>query len=145
MTSSDDFPLIGELELITDGDKEASEGSYVEIQDKLQWVQIDLAKTSEIFAIAVWHYHSQERAYKDVIIQISDDPEFKKDVKTVFNNDHDNSAKMGKGENKAYIETNLGKLVVVNPAVKGRYVRLWSNGNTSCDTNHYIEVEVYGR
>ena len=145
VTSSDDFPLIGELELITDGDKEASEGSYVEIQDKLQWVQIDLAKTSEIFAIAVWHYHSQERAYKDVIIQISDDPEFKKDVKTVFNNDHDNSAKMGKGENKAYIETNLGKLVVVNPAVKGRYVRLWSNGNTSCDTNHYIEVEVYGR
>ncbi len=145
VTSSDDFPLIGEVELITDGDKEAAEGSYVEIQNGMQWVQIDLEKSSEIFAIAVWHYHSQERAYKDVLVQISDDPTFTKDVKTVFNNDHDNSAKKGKGTNKAYVETNLGKLVVVSPTVKGRYVRLWSNGNTSNDMNHYIEVEVFGR
>ncbi len=145
VTSSDDFPLIGEVELITDGDKEAAEGSYVEIQNGMQWVQIDLEKSAEIFAIAVWHYHSQERAYKDVIIQVSDDPTFAKDVKTVFNNDHDNSAKKGKGENKAYVETNLGKLVVTAPTVKGRYVRLWSNGNTSNDMNHYIEVEVFGR
>lgn len=145
VTSSDDFPLIGELSLITDGDKEASDGCFVEIMNGFQWVQIDLGKTSEIFAIAIWHYHSQERAYKDVIIQISDDPEFAKGVTTVFNNDHDNSAKKGKGTNKAYIETNLGKLVVVNPAVKGRYVRLYSNGNTSNDMNHYTEVEVFGR
>lgn len=145
VTSSDDFPIIGELELITDGDKEAAEGSYVELADKLQWVQIDLEKSAEIFAIAVWHYHSQERAYKDVVVQISDDPAFKSGVKTVFNNDNDNSAKLGKGDNKAYVETNLGKLMVVNPPVKGRYVRLYSNGNTSNDMNHYIEVEVFGR
>ncbi len=145
VTSSDDFPLIGELELVTDGDKEAAEGSYVEIQNGFQWVQIDLEKTSEIFAVAVWHYHSQERAYKDVVVQVSDDPTFKSGVKTIFNNDHDNSAKLGKGSNKAYVETNLGKLMVVNPPVKGRYVRLYSNGNTSNDMNHYIEVEVFGR
>ena len=108
VTSSDDFPLIGELELVTDGDKEAAEGSYVEIQNGFQWVQIDLEKTSEIFAVAVWHYHSQERAYKDVVVQVSDDPTFKSGVKTIFNNDHDNSAKLGKGSNKAYVETNLG-------------------------------------
>ena len=145
VTSSDDFPLIGELELVTDGDKEAAEGSYVEIQNGFQWVQIDLEKTSEIFAVAVWHYHSQERAYKDVVVQVSDDPTFKSGVKTIFNNDHDNSAKLGKGTNKAYVETNLGKLMVVNPPVKGRYVRLYSNVNTSNDMNHYIEVEVFGR
>ena len=28
--------------------------------------------------------------------------------------------------------------------VKGRYVRLWSKGNTSDDQNHYTEVEVWG-
>ena len=146
VTSSDDFPLIGELELITDGDKEAAEGCYVEIMNGLQWVQIDLEKSSEIFAVAMWHYHSQERAYKDVVVQVSDDPEFLKDVKTIFNNDHDNSAKKGKGSNNAYIETNIGKLVDVSTApVKGRYVRLYSNGNTTNDNNHYIEVEVYGR
>ena len=145
VTSSDDFPLIGELELVTDGDKEAAEGSYVEIQGGFQWVQIDLEKPSEIFAVALWHYHSQERAYKDVVVQVSDDPAFIKDVKTIFNNDHDNSAKKGKGENKAYIDTNLGKLIVVTPPVKARYIRLYSNGNTSNDMNHYIEVEVFGR
>lgn len=145
VTSSDDFPLIGELDLITDGDKEAAEGCYVELMNGLQWVQIDLEKQTEIFAVAMWHYHSQERAYKDVVIQLSDDPEFLKGVTTIYNNDHDNSAKKGAGKDKAYIETNIGKLVVVNPPVKARYVRLFSNGNTTNDMNHYIEVEVYGR
>ncbi len=145
VTSSDDFPLIGELTLVTDGDKDASEGCYVEIMNGFQWVQIDLGKTSEIFAVAVWHFHSQERAYKDVVVQVSDDPKFEKGVVTIFNNDHDNSAKMGKGSNKAYIETNQGKLMPAEKPVKARYVRLYSNGNTSNDMNHYTEVEVFGR
>jgi len=29
--------------------------------------------------------------------------------------------------------------------VKARYVRLYSNGNTSNDLNHYTEVEIKGR
>jgi hypothetical protein len=29
--------------------------------------------------------------------------------------------------------------------VQGRFVRLYSAGNTSDDANHYIEVEVYGK
>ena len=28
---------------------------------------------------------------------------------------------------------------------KGRYVRFYSNGNTSNDLNHYIEIDVYGK
>ncbi len=145
VTSSDDFPLIGELELATDGDKEAAEGCYVEIAGGVQWIQIDLEKPVDIYAVAVWHYHSQERAYKDVVVQVSDDPEFKSGVKTIYNNDHDNSSKLGKGSEKAYIETNFGKLIAANPAVKGRYVRLYSNGSTTNDMNHYIEVEVFGK
>lgn len=145
VTSSDDFPIIGDLECITDGDKEAGEGSYVQLAEGKQWVQIDLEKSSEIFAIAVWHYHSQERVYKDVVIQLSDDPEFLKGVTTVFNNDDDNSSKFGKGANKNYIETNYGKAISLEKPVKARYVRLYSAGNTTDDMNHYIEVEVFGR
>ncbi len=145
VTSSDDFPLIGELELVTDGDKDAAEGCYVELMNGLQWIQIDLEKSADIYAIALWHYHSQERAYKDVIIQISDDPEFKNGVTTVFNNDDDNSAKMGVGKNMTWVETNYGKIIEVKPSVKGRYVRFYSNGNTTNDTNAYIEVEIYGK
>lgn len=145
VTSSDDFPLIGELTCITDGDKAAAEGCYVELMGGIQWVQIDLGKSYDIHAIAMWHYHLQERAYRDVIVQVSDDKDFLKGVTTVYNNDHDNSSKKGKGDKKAYVETNFGKLIEVKPAVKGRYVRLYSNGNSTSDSNHYIEVEVFGK
>lgn len=142
-TSSDDWPIIGNLEYITDGDKEAGEGYFVELMDGLQWVQLDLGAPAELQAIWIWHYHSQARAYHDVIVQVSNDPEFKEGVTTLFNNDYDNSAEMGKGSNKPYVETRFGKLVDAKDT-EAQYVRLYSNGNTSNDMNHYIEVEVYG-
>lgn len=144
VTSSDDAPMIGELAFITDGDKEAGEGYFVELLDGLQWVQIDLEKSAEISAVWTWHFHSQKRAYHDVIIQVSDDPAFKTGVTTIYNNDYDESAKMGKGKDRPYVETRFGLLVDAKGA-KGRYVRLYSNGSTSTEMNHYIEVEVYGK
>ena len=144
VTASDPLPVIGELELITDGDKAGSDGTYVEFGPGVQWVQIDLENRAKIAAIVVWHFHSQARAYHDVIVQVSDDPEFKKDVKTIFNNDDNNSAGMGAGSDPAYIETYEGRLIEANGAT-GRYVRLYSNGNTSDELNHYVEVEVYGQ
>lgn len=144
VTSSDDNPIIGSLDLITDGDKDAGEGYFVELLDGLQWVQIDLEQSASIHAIWVWHFHSQKIAYNDVIIQISDDPEFKTGVTTVFNNDYDDTSKMGKGADLPYVESRFGK-VVDGKGTKGRFVRLYSNGNTSNEMNHYIEVEVYGK
>jgi hypothetical protein len=143
VTSSDDNPIIGTLDLITDGDKQAGEGYFVELLEGLQWVQIDLEKPAAINAIWTWHYHSQKRAYNDVIIQISDDPAFKTGVTTVYNNDYDDSSKMGKGADNPYVESRFG-LIADGKGTKGRYVRLYSNGNTSNEMNHYIEVEVYG-
>ena len=145
VTSSDDEPIIGELELITDDDKDGADGSYVELGPGVQWVQIDLEKEHNIYAIALWHFHKNARAYKDVVIQLSNDPDFLKGVKTVFNNDHDNSAGKGVGrKDKAYVESNLGRVLEINGA-KARYVRLYSNGSTANEMNHYIEVEVYGK
>ena len=145
VTASDDFPLEGELEYITDGNKAANQGCYVDITGGLQWVQIDLGKESEIFAVAVWHFHSQKRAYNDVVIQVSNDKEFKNGVTTIYNNDHDNSAKLGKGTDKPWIETNEGKLIPLKAPVKAQYVRLYSDGNSTNEVNSYIEVEVFGR
>jgi hypothetical protein len=144
VTASDEEPIIGELEQITDGDKEAADGSYVEFGPGVQWVQIDLGEKAEIYAVAVWHYHQQARVFNDVIVKVADDADFITNVNTVFNNDNDNSAKQGVGQDKSYIETNEGKLIDAK-GVKGRYVRLYTNGNTNSDTNQYIEVEVYGR
>jgi hypothetical protein len=112
--------------------------------DGLQWVQIDLEAASEVAAIWLWHYHSQKRAYHDVIIQVSDDPTFKTGVTTLFNNDYDESAKMEKGSDRPYVESRFG-LLVDGKATKGRYVRLYSNGSTTNEMNHYIEVEVHGK
>ena len=144
VTGSDDFPVIGELEYITDGDKDGADGSYVELGPGVQWVQIDLGEKKSIYAVALWHYHAQARAYRDVIIQVADDADFVENVQTVFNNDHDNSAGLGVGKDKEYIETNKGKLVDAK-GVKGQFVRLYSNGSTGSDMNHYIEVEVFGK
>ncbi len=143
VTSSDDWPVIGELELATDGDKDGEEGYYVELGPKLQHVQIDLQEPAAIYAIIVWHYHGQPRVYHDFIVQISNDPDFKTGIKTVYNNDHDNSSGHGIGKDKAYVESFEGRLIDAKGAV-GRYVRLYSKGNTTDSMNHYIEVEVFG-
>lgn len=143
VTSSDEEPIIGDLEYLTDGDKDGGEGSYVELGPGRQWVQVDLESPTEIHAVVVWHYHSQARVYRDVVVQVADDPDFIVNVRTIFNNDHDNSSGLGVGTDKEYVETFEGKAIKVGGEV-ARYVRFYSNGNTSNDFNHYVEVEVYG-
>ena len=144
VTASDMEPVIGTLDRITDGNKEAVEEAYVELGPGVQWVQIDLGASLPIYAIVLWHEHRQPVVYHDVIIQVSDDKDFIENVRTLFNNDHDNSAGMGIGEDWGYFETNEGLLAPAK-GVKARYVRLYSNGNTGGDDlNRYTEVEVYG-
>ena len=144
VTSTDDYPIIGELEMITDGDKEAADGSYVELGPFVQHVTVDLGQPSEIFAVLVWHYHKQPLVYFDIVIQVASDSSFAEDVVTLYNNDLDNSAGQGQGTDNHYVETAEGRLVDAKGNL-GRFVRLYSNGNTSNDLNHYIEVAVYGR
>ena len=144
VTSSDMEPIIGTLDLITDGDKAGDEGSWLELGPGKQWVQIDLGQPAALYAIVVWHYHSQARVYRDMLVQVSDDPKFEKDVTTVFNNDYENTQGFGAGKDYAYVENYEGKLIDAK-GTKARYVRLYSNGNTSNKLNHYIEVEVFGK
>ncbi len=144
VTSSDDLPVIGELAFVTDGDKQGVDGTFVELGPALQWVQIDLGAPAALYAIVVWHFHSQARVYHDVVVQISDDPGFKTGVHTLFNNDQDNASGLGAGTDPAYIETSEGRLIDAK-GLRARYVRLYSNGNTTNELNHYVEVEVFGQ
>ena len=141
--SSDDFPVIGEIEMITDGDKNAAEGSFVELGPFLQDVTIDLEENYKMFAIVFWHYHKQARVYFDVVVQTADNKNMTENVHTLFNNDMDNSAGFGVGKDMHYVETSEGKLLDAK-GVTGRFVKLYSRGNTNNDLNHYIEVAVYG-
>jgi hypothetical protein len=144
VTASDSLPVIGELDFVTDGEKSGAEGTYVELGPGLQWVQIDLGAPARLSAIAVWHYHAEARVYHAVVVQVSNDAAFKTGVTTLFNNDDANVDGFGKGSDYSYIETYKGRVIDAKGAT-ARYVRLYSNGNTSDELNHYTEVEVYGR
>jgi hypothetical protein len=143
VTSSVSEPTSGDLEMITDGDKSGRDGAYVEVGTGVQWIAIDLKRKYNLYAIALWHYHKQARVYSDVIVQVADDPDFVTNVRTIFNNDQDNTAGMGIGHDQNYIETNEGKLIDAKGVV-GRYLRFYSNGNDTTAVNHYVELEAYG-
>ena len=144
VVSSDMEPVIGEIEQITDGDKSGADGSFVELGPGVQNATIDLGSMNEIYAIVVWHFHKTARVYFDVVVQVADDAGFKKNVRTLFNNDHDNTTGLGAGKDMNYVETSEGKLVDAKGS-RARFVRLYSKGNNANDLNHYVEVEVFGR
>ena len=144
VSSSDSDPTIGDLEMVTDGNKAGTDGSYVELKPGAQNVVIDLESQHAVYAILVWHFHKEPRVYSDVIVQLADDPDFISNVRTLFNNDFDNTAGIGIGKEMNYIETAEGKLIDAK-GYEARYVRLISNGSTRSPANHYVEVEVFGK
>ncbi|MBL7645084.1 MAG: hypothetical protein JNK74_02730 [Candidatus Hydrogenedentes bacterium] len=137
-------PTVGELKRLTDGDKDYATTSQIELPEGLQWVQIDLEKSSTLYAVLIWHFHEGQRVYFDLVVQLSEDPEFKTGVSTLYNNDFDNSAGLGVGEDNEYQESYQGRLIDAKGA-KGRYLRVYGKGSTASDFNHFIEVEVWGK
>ncbi len=69
VTSSDDYPIIGTLDLVTDGDKEVGQGYFVDLMDGLQWIQVDLEASATVSVVWIWHDHSQRKAVHDVVVQ----------------------------------------------------------------------------
>ncbi len=146
VSSGDPNLISGDLKQITDGKKQAYEENVVTLRRGLRWVQIDLQAEYKLYAIVLWHDFTTPVVYRDVIVQVSDDPEFKSGVVTLFNNDHKNSAGMGVGTDREYFENSLtgaGKVVDAR-GTRARYVRCYSKGSTDSALNTYIEVEAYG-
>jgi hypothetical protein len=143
VTLSDSSPINGAAEWVTDGNKELGDAHVLEIHRKLQWVQIDLERPQVIYAILVWHAYDLPQITKDVVVQVADDAGFTRNVRTIFNNDYDNSAGLGVGQDKEYFERYEGRLLEAKGQT-ARYVRLYSQGSTYTALNRYTEVEVYG-
>jgi hypothetical protein len=144
VASSDNNPVIGDLTQVTDGDKEPQDGSFVALSSDPQWVQIDLQSSFQLSAIVVWHRHDTPCVFRNVVVQISDNPTFPADkTTTLFNNDTENKCGRGVGKDYQYIESNQGKLIDAKQ-LKARYIRLYSNGSTAGELNEYTEVEAWG-
>ncbi|MDA3923946.1 MAG: hypothetical protein PF904_04515 [Kiritimatiellae bacterium] len=144
VTSSDVRVRKNELSLVTDGNKQYSALAYLELAPGVQWVQIDLATQVVVHAVCLWRERPEMCVYRDTVVQLSNDPGFVTDVTTVFNNDYNNSARLGKGADKEYMEDYFGRRIDTE-GVQARYVRIFSNGNTSDPYNHFTEIEVYGQ
>ncbi len=139
------------LELITDGDF-SDPDKYALVGDGSPggdpgptYVQIDLGKAYYLDKVNIWHYYGSQdtgRIYRDVIVQLSNDPDFNEKV-TVFNNDNDNSAGQGKGRDKEFVATEAGKEITFAP-VYARYLRVWTNGNTDNPASHIVEIQAWG-
>jgi hypothetical protein len=146
VTASNPIPVSGELPQITDGKKQASAENVVALRRGLQWVQIDLQAEFDLYAIVLWHDFSTAAVYRDVVVQVSDDPEFESGVHTLFNNDQSNRSGLGAGTDREYFENPLtgeGKLVDAK-GIRARYLRCYSHGSTENALNTYIEIEAYG-
>jgi hypothetical protein len=135
-------PFTGEPSQITDGKKEAFDYDTVEMKKGSQWVQVDLGAAFNIQAIAIWHDHRYIQVMHDVVVQVSDDPEFKTGVTTLFNNDTDNSSGLGVGTDREYFERHWGR-VFDGKNTKARYVRGYTKGSHLSALNCWQEIEVY--
>jgi hypothetical protein len=144
VTCSDDGVRKRDLALVTDGNKQYSPSAYLELAPGVRWLRIDLGTNAEIHAVCLWRERPEQCVYRDTVVQVSDDPAFASGVRTLFNNDYDNSAGLGKGADKEYYEDHFGRRIAGN-GVRSRYVRIFSNGNTSTPYNHFTEIEVYGK
>ncbi len=144
ITCSDTNLPADSLTKLTDGDKDASEQSIIFMRKGTQWVQLDLGRPCEPFALVIWHAHNTAKVYHDVLVRLSDDPAFTENVRTLFNNDQDNTSGLGVGTDREYFETHEGKLINAEGKI-ARYVRFYSKGSTESALNEYTEVEVYGR
>ncbi len=139
-------PITGEIEQITDGIKTSEGFDFVEGPG---WIQVDLEEPASIHAIVVWHFYKSPVIYDDIIVRVSDDANFSQNVRTLFNNDHDNSAGMGTGSDTAYLSVGWGEIVDARDVdltpVTARFIRVYTGKSTDGLSPRYVEIAVYGK
>lgn len=165
-------PLLGCLEMITDGDKGVvtypdgrlrfvdADNCHVEFSPSVpgvigddahglgpRYIQFDLQDSVAIDAVWIWPGY-REHGYdvvRKLVVQASHDPSFTTDSTTIFNCDTSNSMGFGIGVDRPFATSRFGKLI--QPAsISGRFVRIWWDGSVMFPfETRIVEVEIYGR
>lgn len=141
VSSSDKKPIHGTPDLITNGIEESDSNAFT-MHRNVQWVQVDLAKSCELYYLKLWH-STNGGNYHGVVVLLSDNEDFTNQVQIVFNNDAKNTCGRGVGTDKEYKETSEG-LTIPAKGYRARYIRAYSNGSTFSSLNSYCELEAYG-
>jgi len=141
-------PPVGDVDQITDGIKKSGKFDYVEFS-QAGWVQIDLAGPRTIHAVVIWHFYKNATIYSDVIVRLADDAACTRNVRTLFNNDHDNSSGMGQGADKAFYTRWWGEIVDArgenHAGTPARYVRVYTGEGWEGEPPRFVEISVYGK
>ncbi len=149
VSSKEEETVIGDIDQINDGIKKSDEFNYVEFGPSIGWVEIDLKEKYAVHAIVIWHYYRNAVIYNDVIVQVADDAAFSRKVMTLFNNDHDNSAGLGKGRDKAFYSRWWGEIVDArgrdHKGVRARFVRVYTGTGMEEEPPRFVEINVYGK
>ena len=72
ITSSVPEPEFGELSFLVNGDKSYKDESLLALDRGMQWIQIDLEASCNLYALTLWHFHQGDRVYFDVTVRVSD-------------------------------------------------------------------------
>ena len=143
--NASDKPVSGELEQLTDDIKTSGEFDFV---GGPAWVQVDLEEAISIHAIVVWHHYKNADIFDDVIVCVSDDEDFSRNVITLYNNDHDNSSGIGMGVDSAYISSVWGNIIDARDqsytGTTARFIRVYTNRNVDGTVPRYLEIAAYG-
>lgn len=135
-------PVQGRLGMVTDGDLSSYPDALVALPGGGQWIQLDLGRPQAVQKIHLWHAHNRTDVYLDLVVQLSEDPEFKSGVTTLYNADADNSLGLGAGTDPAYLETNHGRVIDGRGTV-ARHVRVWGSGSYRDGQLRFAELQVY--
>ena len=65
--------VTGDNEYVVDGDKTPDATCMLQLPGGLQWIQLDLGAEKTVSAVCVWHDQGDDRVYKDVVVQLSND------------------------------------------------------------------------
>lgn len=148
VSCSDERPVTGVLEQITDGVKKSSPFHFVELGPGPRWIQVDLEAVRTIYAVVIWHYYTNPVIYNDIIVRAAKDMPFDTNATTLFNNDHDNSSGLGTGDDSAFYSRWWGEIVDARgPDMAGtaaRYIRVHTADGTAYEPPRFVEIAVYG-
>ncbi len=115
-------------------------------RDESSYLQVDLGNIYKVSSIQLYRYWNGGRIYKGTVIALAEnEADFADKTATViYNSDVDNTHGFGTGEDATYAETGDGKTFTLSEKVKARYVRVYMHGSNGGQTNHIVELEVYG-
>ena len=151
--SSTTFPLIGSLEIITNGNIGHGYDNLVEIGPDHAWIEIDLGAEYRVDGLHIFRFTDHtSAAYRATVIEIDTQPhpgipptgpDTASTAVVVHNSDDLNSIGLGTGNHRAYVEPHYGHYMRIKPVV-GRYVRIHTHGNACDPLTRYREIKVYG-